>query len=213
MILFLDTISPLPEFSIIEDNKIIFSKKIINSDNSKLSDSLIPVYIKLNQQFNLRENLNFLVTLTGPGSYTALRLGIAFFSGLSYSMKVPFIGLSCLDLIKLTLNLKEFETTAIYIHSSNNQKYICIYEKKYKKYKIMKLENNDDVFDYNKDLINKIMANDENLYLDSKLPKDTKYEIFSFKDIVFKNKKKITLLPRSNIIEPIYISNNLILNK
>ena len=57
------------------------------------------------------------------------------------------------------------------------------------------------------------MANDENLYLDSKLPKDTKYEIFSFKDIVFKNKKKITLLPRSNIIEPIYISNNLILNK
>ena len=68
----------------------------------------------------------------------------------------------------MTLNLKEFETTAIYIHSSNNQKYICIYEKKYKKYKIMKLENNDDVFDYNKDLINKIMANDENLYLDSK---------------------------------------------
>ena len=61
MILFLDTISPLPEFSIIEDNKIIYSKRIINNNSSKFSDSLIPLYMKINKEFNLRENLHFLI--------------------------------------------------------------------------------------------------------------------------------------------------------
>ena len=42
MFFFLDVISPLPEFFVIEDNKIIFNKKIIKSESSKISDNIIP---------------------------------------------------------------------------------------------------------------------------------------------------------------------------
>ena len=38
MILFLDTVSPLPEFCLIEDNKIIFSNQILSNQSEKMSD-------------------------------------------------------------------------------------------------------------------------------------------------------------------------------
>ena len=79
MILFLDTVSPLPEFSLIADNKIIFSKKIINHHNEKMSDYLIKSYTDLEKKFSLDQKLENLIINIGPGSYTSLRIGIAFF--------------------------------------------------------------------------------------------------------------------------------------
>ena len=58
MILFLDTVSPLPEFSLIEDNKIIYSKKILTNDFDKMSECIIPAYIDLEKNFLLTENCN-----------------------------------------------------------------------------------------------------------------------------------------------------------
>ena len=78
MILFLDTVSPLPEFSLIGDNKIIFSKKIINNHHEKMSDYLIKSYTDL-EKFSLDQKLENLIINIGPGSYTSLRIGIAFF--------------------------------------------------------------------------------------------------------------------------------------
>ena len=48
MNLLLDVISPIPEFSVINDNKIILSSKIVKSEENKLSDSIIPAYQKIN---------------------------------------------------------------------------------------------------------------------------------------------------------------------
>ncbi len=50
MILFLDTVSPLPEFSLIADSKIILSKKIINNHHEKMSDYLIKSYTDLEKK-------------------------------------------------------------------------------------------------------------------------------------------------------------------
>ena len=88
MILFLDTVSPLPEFSLIADNKIILSKKIINNHHEKMSDYLIKSYTDLEKKFSLDQKLENLIINIGPGSYTSLRIGIAFFSGLSMSYKI-----------------------------------------------------------------------------------------------------------------------------
>ena len=89
MILFLDTISPLPEFSLIEDNKIIYSKKILIKEE-KLSNSILPAYVELDREFLLSKKLQYLITCTGPGSYTALRIGIAFFFWLKFVFKYTF---------------------------------------------------------------------------------------------------------------------------
>ena len=98
MILFLDVVSSLPEFSLIEDNKVFFSKKILTNNLDKMSDYIIPAYIDLEKKFSLDKKLKLLVTNTGPGSYTALRVGIAFLSGLGIAKNINLIGLSCIDL-------------------------------------------------------------------------------------------------------------------
>ena len=57
MILFLDTVSSLPEFSIIEDNKIIHSNQILSNPNEKMSEFLIPSYLSIEKQYNLKSQL------------------------------------------------------------------------------------------------------------------------------------------------------------
>ena len=124
MILFFDTVSHLPEFCLIEDNKILFSKKILDDHDDKMSDCIVPIYIELEKKFKLGKKLKYLITVTGPGSYTALRVGIAFLSGLSISMKIPLIGIPCVDLFQYVINTNKKKSTAIYICSSNNQKFM-----------------------------------------------------------------------------------------
>jgi len=50
MILFFDTVSYLPEFCLIEDNKILFSKKILDDHDDKMSDCIVPIYIELEKK-------------------------------------------------------------------------------------------------------------------------------------------------------------------
>ena len=124
MILFLDTVSPLPEFSLIADNKIIFSKKIINNQHEKMSDYLIKSYTDLEKKFSLDQKLENLIINIGPGSYTSLRIGIAFFSGLSLSYQIDLKGIPCVDFYKYVISKDDLLLTGIYINSANNQKFI-----------------------------------------------------------------------------------------
>ena len=89
MFLFLDVASPIPEFHLINDKKIIDSIKIINNSNEKLSDLLIPTYLNIDNTYKISKNVKKLIISIGPGSYTALRVGASFIAGLSQSMKLP----------------------------------------------------------------------------------------------------------------------------
>ena len=92
MLLFLDVISPLPEFCVIDDNKVILQEKIIQNETDKLSDNIIQTYIEIDKRLNLTKNLKKISTTIGPGSYTSLRVGSAFISGLMISRNIPSSG-------------------------------------------------------------------------------------------------------------------------
>ena len=51
MILLLDVASPVPEFHLINENKVIQTIKIVQDINQKLSDNIIPVYLKIDNSF------------------------------------------------------------------------------------------------------------------------------------------------------------------
>ena len=209
MILFLDTVSPLPEFSLIGDNKIIFSKKIINNHHEKMSDYLIKSYTDLEKKFSLDKKLENLIINIGPGSYTSLRIGIAFFSGLSMSYQIDLKGIPCVDFYKYVISKDDLLLTGIYIHSANNQKFICIYDQKKEYYNIHKIESFNEIENFK---IKKVVSNTELNKNNSNLFKNIKYQSISFKEIIIKNLDAIMKLENSKIIEPIYISNNKILN-
>ena len=209
MILFLDTVSPLPEFSLIGDNKIIFSKKIINNHHEKMSDYLIKSYTDLEKKFSLDQKLENLIINIGPGSYTSLRIGIAFFSGLSMSYQIDLKVITCVDFYKYVISKDDLLLTGIYINSANNQKFICIYDQKKEYYNIHKIESFNEIENFK---IKKIISNTELNKNNLNLFKNIQYQSTSFKEIIIKNLDAIMSLERSKIIEPIYISNNKILN-
>ncbi len=208
MILFLDTVSSLPEFSLIEDSKVIYVQKIVKNDQEKMSDHIFPSFIKLSSQFPIEKKLKHLIVNTGPGSYTALRIGISFLSGLSIAKNINLIGISCLDLFKNEIKKNEFSSTCIFIRSSNNQDFICLYENQKCEYQIHKYENNFKIKSYN---LKKIFTN-SNLPLDILDSSDIEYKKLSFQYLVLNNLENIIKNPEKNVINPIYISNNQILN-
>ena len=209
MILFLDTVSPLPEFSLIADNKIIFSKKIISHHHEKMSDYLIKSYTDLEKKFSLDQKLENLIINIGPGSYTSLRIGIAFFSGLSLSYQIDLKGIPCVDFYKYLISKDDLLFTGIYINSANNQKFICIYDQKKEYYNIHKIESFNEIENFK---IKKVISNTELNKNNSNFFKNIKYQSISFKEIIIKNLDAIMRLESPKIIEPIYISNNKILN-
>ena len=200
MFLFLDVASPIPEFHLIEDKKIIKSIKIIEDSDKKLSNSIIPKYLEINSIYNLNSNIKKLIVTIGPGSYTALRVGASFISGLSQSLSLPVSVVSTETIYDCFNDNKEI---GIYFESSNNQKFFS-----YKKGLVFfheKIENENYILPksissifYN---LKNPKFNDEKIYLKS----------FSIKEIILKN---IELLEfkKNLIIKPIYISNNSILN-
>ena len=52
MLLFLDIISPIPEFCVIDDNKVILQEKIIQIETDRLSDNIIQSYIEIDKRLN-----------------------------------------------------------------------------------------------------------------------------------------------------------------
>ena len=201
MFLFLDVASPIPEFYLIKDKNIIVSVKIVENNDEKLSDNIIPKYLKINEKYNLNAELTKFIITTGPGSYTALRVGASFIAGLSQSMGLPVATISTENMYNFLYNTDM--SAGIYFQSSNNQNFLTY--KLNEKFIHQKVEN--DNFNY-PEQITKLFYNltFSNLNNQSLLS-----EVFSIKDVVLGNINNLEFAD-NKIIKPIYISNNIILN-
>ena len=201
MFLFLDVASPISEFHLINDKKIIDSIKITNKTDQKLSDLLIPTYLQIDNDYNLSKKLKKLIITIGPGSYTALRVGASFIAGLSQSMDLPVAVISTKTIYKYLSDTNK--QIGIYFESSNNQKFF-LYQKN-SEYINVKIENQNFVIP---ELISYIFYN---LGLPKFIDDQIKSEMFSIKMHVLENLEKLEF-NKNLIIKPIYISNNSILN-
>ena len=201
MLLFLDVISPISEFSIIEDNKLILNKKITNVSNDKLSDCIFQIYQEIEKEINMTKYLKKIVLTIGPGSYTNLRVGSAFALGLKISLKIPIYPFSINDLVTIKkLNLDE--NNAFYIYSANQQKFLC------------ELNSNKDItytkIDNDKFILPEQV--DKLYYNYKKINSKSVIQIkFSMLEELLQNNKYL-IFNKNEIIKPIYISNNEVLN-
>ena len=203
MLLFLDIISPIPEFCVIDDNKVILKEKIVQNETDRLSDNIIQSYVEIDKRLNLTQNLKKISTTIGPGSYTSLRVGSAFISGLMISRKIPYYPLSIEDILNFNSKKSSKNNLGVFIKSSNNQEFLC-YKNKDNVMEYNKIENNRCSIPKHIELI---------LFNKTKINKDSKLEQiqFSFFEEFYKNYNNLTF--KKNItIKPIYISNNQLLN-
>ncbi len=203
MFLFLDVISPIPEFFVIEDNKLIFSKKILEKPQDKLSDNIFYAYQKIDKEINLSENIKKTAVTIGPGSYTSLRVGIAFISALSLSKDISYYPFRIDDIIA-TKKLKNINNIAYFIESSNNQKFLCMFNS-FKELIYIKIEKEEFPIP---EKINLIYYNFNKFLIKKTFIEQIK---FSLIDEFLLSYNNFDLNSKKNI-DPIYISNNDILN-
>ena len=208
MILFLDTVSPLPVFSVIKENKVIKSIQILKKNSNKISDCIIPAYFTLRNQLQFNDKIEKLIVCTGPGSFTALRVGIAFMYGLSISKKISLIDISCVDLLQFTIPKSYEKKTLMIICSSNNQNFISIFSNRSHQYLINKIDaklhsRKIDYSQYSHCISNSKLPSNVVSILGKKICQQT-----NFTEIVKFNLKNILSLPIKSIVEPIYISEN-----
>ena len=200
MFLLLDVASPIPEFHLIDDKKIIDSIKITENNDQKLSDLLIPTYIEIDTAYKLSKNLEKLIITIGPGSYTALRVGASFIAGLSQSMNLP---VSAVSTVTIHNHLAEPRNhIGVYFESSNKQKFFS-----YQKNHQFIHEKIDDKYII-PDSVSKVLYN---FTLPNFINSKIQSEIFSIKINIIENLDKLEF-DNNSIIKTIYVSNNTILN-
>ena len=211
MILFLDTISPKPTFSIIKDNIVIHSIQILNKKNIKISDSLIPTFLEIKKKIKTLNNIDKLIVGTGPGSYTALRVGIGFMFGLSFSTNIPLIGISYPEILKNFITSKVLKKSLVMICSTNDQNYLYFYDND-KIFNIKKIDFNSSINNINLNKYDYIFSNYKLSSNTLKMFKINKYKIYNFVDLISLNYKFILSKNINNVIKPIYISDNNLFN-
>jgi tRNA threonylcarbamoyladenosine biosynthesis protein TsaB len=107
-ILFLDTSSFFVTVSIIEDNIILFNYQ--NEIRDDMSSKIMPIIREgFNKvSFNIQD-IDRIVVVNGPGSFTGVRIGVTIAKVLAWTLKKEIITVSSLELMATT----EFDTKYI----------------------------------------------------------------------------------------------------
>jgi len=106
LILNIDTVDRIAKVSIAENGETI---DFLTNDNQKDHAGFLQTGIKtILQKLGISlKDLAAVSVVAGPGSYTGIRVGLASAKGLSYTLKIPLIGINSLELLAFSVN---FET-------------------------------------------------------------------------------------------------------
>ena len=79
--------------------KVLFWHEWTSSDNTGLSSDIVKAWKTLQKQNNIQlEQIKEIYVVSGPGSFTGIRVGAAFAAGLGYGLEIPVFSLSTYDL-------------------------------------------------------------------------------------------------------------------
>lgn len=95
---------------------------------TKHSSLLIPTIKRVLDALGWRiEEIDYLASGMGPGSFTGMRVGIAAIKGMSWSLKKPIIGISTLDILAAGVTALDATVTVI-VDAKRGLTYCCIYK-------------------------------------------------------------------------------------
>lgn len=128
--LFIDTSDKDVSIGIIKDNQILAQKQeSIPSSHSIYTTS----YIKqvLDESCLLPENIDKIIVVSGPGSFTGVRIGVTIAKVYAYLLKKQIIGVSSLKILALSTSIKSNYYLSI-IDAKHDNYYIGLYDSEYK---------------------------------------------------------------------------------
>ena len=94
MILALDTSTPITELFLADSGGKIL-KQIKAETGNQLSEQLLQIIEDALKDADLKlSNLTGLIFVSGPGSFTGLRIGASTINALAYSLNIPIVGIT-----------------------------------------------------------------------------------------------------------------------
>lgn len=89
------------------------------------SEELLPKINDLLKRNNiLPKDLSAILVVNGPGSYTGIRVGVSTGNALSYALKIPIVGVNCLELLAIySSSIKPPKLAIVPIINSIHDKY------------------------------------------------------------------------------------------
>lgn len=122
--LFIDSHGELITVSLSNENELIKKEQESEYSHAKY---LVPMIDELLKENNLRaENIEKIVAVNGPGSFTGLRIGLSVAKTMAYSLNVPIYLVSSLEAYLVSSNI---EDNKIAIIEDNKGYYVCAFDK------------------------------------------------------------------------------------
>lgn len=140
--LFIDTSISYPTISLINDNKVLF--EFHDEIKSDMSSKILPIIDDALTNNNLSLNLvDKLFVVTGPGSFTGLRIGVTIAKTIAWALNKKIIPLSSLEYMASTNTDKKYVVPMIDARRGNV--FAGIYDNNLKLVKKDSLTNLDDL--------------------------------------------------------------------
>ena len=165
--LYIDTSSAYLYTGIVEDNNLLIEKKEFLEHN--LSKESLFIVSKMFEEANIKvDDIDKILVVTGPGSFTGIRVGLTFAKVYAWAKNIPIIGVSSLEAMAVS---SDIDTNKVPMLNARRE---CVYTAVYSK-------ENDVIFepkhiklsDFNNQLEKldnyQIISNDEEITMD-KIP-------------------------------------------
>lgn len=120
----------------------LLNKKIIKNAKSTSVETMPAIIDVLNMSNITIHDINKIAVIKGPGSFTGIRIGVTIAKVLAYSLNIPIVSLTSIDLIGINMSnpsyvaVKENNGAFVSYYNSNNSEIIYYKENKYQEFKI-----------------------------------------------------------------------------
>ena len=130
--LFIDTHYKDILICLYKHNELINSKTIIDSKSTSIET--MPAIINVLNESNIKiTDINKLAVIKGPGSFTGIRIGVTISKVLAYSLNIPIVTLTSLDLIGINIDNPSYIAVL-----ENNAAFVTYYDSKVSEIKYYK---------------------------------------------------------------------------
>ena len=127
--LYVDTSSNFLYSGIVENNKIL--AEIKEEFGQNLSEVALPKIVELFDKTNLKaKDINKIIVVNGPGSFTGIRIGITIAKVYAWSLNIPITTISSLEAMAISSENEKLHIPMI--NARRGYVYGAIYDSSYK---------------------------------------------------------------------------------
>lgn len=128
-VLAIDTSTSMAGVAVADENGLLGEYSL--NDKKTHSQKLVPMVDELLRSLKLStEDIDVFAAVTGPGSFTGIRIGVTTVKAMAYAGKKPAVGITSLDALAEAVPAFDDVLVCPMLDARNNQVYTAIYKRK-----------------------------------------------------------------------------------